>query len=211
MKKADWRPHGSTVDRVTQAEDRDGQELGRRITAYHEAGHVREAVRRGGTVNQIDITTDDEHLIYEGNNHVDIEPEHLGSYAYAGPYVSARILEGPEKLVDVDRVMRYVRQSSADWPILQKALGRTDVTNEVASDAYMREQLGREPEPGEVQPNPETARSWHEDYEDECPEIEALAEKLLAGQREIQLGNVVLVRVGESDCWRRPGWTPPDE
>ncbi|OBG55762.1 hypothetical protein A5703_07380 [Mycobacterium sp. E188] len=183
--------------------------MAREVTAYHEAGHARAAVRRGGTVNQIDITTDDEAGSYEGNNHVDIEPEHLGNYAYAGPYMSARVVEGPEESVDVDRVMRYVRASQTDWPILQEALGRPP-TEEEASDALASEYLpGHKPPPGEVRPDAATATSWHKEYEDDLPEIEGLADKLVAGQQEIQVGDVVLVRVGASDCWRRPGWTPP--
>jgi hypothetical protein len=198
-----------TVDGVMPAEDDQVDGEARRITAYHEAAHARAAVRRGATVNQIDITTDDENGNYEGNNHVDIDPDHLGFYAYGGPWMSARLLEGPEQSVDIDRVMRYVRQSQADWPILQKALGRTDLTDEEASDAYTAAYFDRDPPPGEVQPDGETAKSWHKDLGDEEPEIEDLAEKLLAGQREIQVGDSVLVRVGESDCWRKPGWTPP--
>ncbi|SPM43623.1 hypothetical protein MNAB215_5849 [Mycobacterium numidiamassiliense] len=183
----------------------------RRITAYHEAGHARAAVRRGGTVHQIDITTDDLNGIYDGNTHADIDDVHLGFHAYSGPWVSARYLHAPEESVDIDRVMPFVRYSQADWPMLQKALGRTDVTEDVAFDAYTRHQFDRDPEPGEVRPDAETANSWHQEYEDEWSQIEDLAERLLAGQMEIQVGDSVLVRVGESDCWRRPDYAPPPD
>lgn len=55
------------------------------VTAYHEAGHARAAVRRGASVKMVDISCDDENGNYLGNVEVDIDPAHEGFYAYAGP------------------------------------------------------------------------------------------------------------------------------
>jgi len=175
------------------------------VTAYHEAGHARAAAKRGATVNQIEITTDDVHGNYLGSTYVDIDPAHEAFYAYAGPWVSARLLEGPEKTVDIDRVARYMRESEADWPIFQKAMGRTDVTSDASLQAYMIAMTGGGPPPGEILPDSKLAKRWHRDLDDEWPQIEYLARNLLEGTEEITVGNGVLFQINRT-CWRRPGW-----
>jgi hypothetical protein len=62
----------------------------REITAYHEAGRARPAVRRGATVNQIDISTDDVGGNYLGNTHVDIDPFPRSVLRLGGPWACAR-------------------------------------------------------------------------------------------------------------------------
>jgi hypothetical protein len=175
------------------------------VTAYHEAGHARAAVRRGASVNKIDISCDDENGNYLGNTAVDIDPAHEAFYAYAGPWVSARLINGPEDSVDIGRVMYYLRGSTADWPIFQIALGRTDVTDREAKEAYAVWNYGGDPPPGEVWPDVDVASGWHQDLADEWSEIEALARKMLDGIKEIAVGDGVLVQSNQT-CWRRPGW-----
>lgn len=144
------------------------------ITAYHEAGHARAAVRRGAPVSKIDITTDDEHGRYLGNTEADInDPVHRAFYAYAGPWVSARLTEGPDS-VDIDRVLYHMRASTADWPIFQRAMGRT-VTDRDIAEAEFVWTFGGDPPAGEARPESATARQWHDELAGEWPDIEALA------------------------------------
>jgi hypothetical protein len=178
----------------------------RDVTAYHEAGHARAAARCGATVNRIDISCDDLHFNYLGNTEVDIDPAHEAFYAYAGPWVSARLLYGPEESVDIDRVMYYLRGSTADWPIFQKAMGRNDITDHAANEAYKVWTFGGDPPPGEVRPDADVAKGWHRDLADEWPDIEDLARNLVDGANIIAVGSYVLTQRTQT-CWQRLGWT----
>jgi hypothetical protein len=171
------------------------------ITAYHEAGHARAAVRRRAPVSRIDITTDDEDGRYLGNTEADVNDPDRAFYAYAGPWVSARLIDGPG--VGIDRVLYYMRASTADWPMFQRAMGRTVTDRDIAEAEYVWT-FGGDPPAGEVRPQSTTAQQWHDELADEWTNIEALARALLAKQEVITVGDgPPLVRDEQSSVWRK--------
>lgn len=174
------------------------------ITAYHEAGHARAAVNRGAYVSKIDITTDDEYGRYLGNTEVAglHDPLHRAFYAYAGPWVSARLIGGSDS-VDINQVFYYMRASTADWPLFQSAMGRIVTDREIA-EAEFTWTFGGDPPAGEARPGSAMARQWHDELAGEWPHIEALAHALLAKQQVIPIGDgPLLIREGQSSVWRK--------
>lgn len=121
--------------------------------------------------------------------------------------MSARLIDGPERSVEIDRVMSYLRGSPVDWAKLQRALGRSNLTDCDVADAYAVWTFGGDPPLGEVRPDANPASQWHQELADEWPKIEDLARKMLNEIREVAVGDGVLVRVNPT-CWQRPGWTP---
>ena len=180
----------------------------REVVAYHEAGHACAAVRRGGTVDGIDISFTPERA--RGWTHVDIPTrDDEAFYAYAGSWVDDVLLRPAGESIDVDNLWFRVQGNNDDWGVLQRALGRLDVSD---ADIFGVQIYGGErrlpPPEGEVRPPIETVLQWHDDLDDEWPRIQALAEQLTDGAPEITVGEgPPLQRVSESR-WLRPGFTP---
>ena len=107
-----------------------------------------------------------------------------------------------EDITQQIRVLYYMRASTADWPIFQRAMGRTVTDRDIAEAEYVWT-FGGDPLAGEVRPESATARQWHDELADEWPNIEALAQALLAKQEVITVGDgPPLVRDGQSSVWR---------
>jgi hypothetical protein len=84
-----------------------------------------------------------------------------------------------EDITQQIRVLYYMRASTADWPMFQRATGRTVTDRDIAEAEYVWT-FGGDPPAGEVRPESATARQWHDELADEWPNIEALAQALLA-------------------------------
>jgi hypothetical protein len=70
-----------------------------------------------------------------------------------------------EDITQQIRVLYYMRASTADWPMFQRATGRTVTDRDIAEAEYVWT-FGGDPPAGEVRPESATARQWH----DELPE-----------------------------------------
>jgi hypothetical protein len=97
-----------------------------------------------------------------------------------------------EDITQQIRVLYYMRASTADWPMFQRATGRTVTDRDIAEAEYVWTCGGDLPA-GEVRPESATARQWqwqwHDELADEWPYIEALAQALLAKQEVITVGD----------------------
>jgi hypothetical protein len=182
----------------------------REIVAYHEAGHVCAAVRRGGTVDGIDISFAANRT--RGWNAIAVPAsDDLAFYAYAGSWVDDVLLRPAGEPIDIDELWFRVQGNNTDWGELQRALRGHAVSDDDiwGIQVYADERL---PPPAgfEVRPPIATVLQWHGDLDDEWPRIKALARQLLDGPPEIRIGTgVPLERVSESR-WLRPGYTPDE-
>ena len=181
----------------------------REIVAHHEAAHARAAARRGGTVDGIDISFNpDRARVW---THVEIpSPNDEAFYAYAGSWVDDALLRPAGGPIDVDNLWFRVQGNNDDWGVLQRALGRLDVTDADIFGVQIHAAERRPPPAGEVRPPIAMVLQWHDDLDDEWPRIQALAKQLIDGAAEITVGEgPSLLRVNESR-WLRPGFTPDE-
>jgi hypothetical protein len=189
--------------------------------AHHEAGHAGAAVRCGGTVDGIDISWTPWRA--RGWNHVDIPARECEAfYAYAGSWVDDVLLRPAGEPIDLDNLWFRVQANKDDWAVLQRALGRDDVSHEDITRAEMCGAEGLSPPPpedkggrmsppaGEVRPPTATVLQWHDDLDDEWPRIKALAQRLIDGAAEITVGTGPSLKKVSESCWLRPGFTPDE-
>jgi hypothetical protein len=179
------------------------------IAAFHEAGHARAAVRRGATVNGIDISWIPERA--RGWTDVDNipTPDDLALYAYAGSWVDDVLLRPTGQALDIDELWFRVQGNNDDWGVLQKALGN-DVSAADVFGIQIYAWERRPPPDFEVRPPIATVLQWHEELDDEWPHIQTLAEQLIDAIPIITVGaGPALQKVSESR-WLRPGFTPDE-
>jgi hypothetical protein len=179
----------------------------RYFTAYHEAGHALAAAKcPEGRVDEIDIRFNPFVADERGATKHDHRPEDQAFIIYAGPWAHARAV-WPGETIDLDRVLAFLRSNTDDWVAFQKVHGHNVGPNEVI-------QLGIAASDGGIGPREyRPSLTWHEAAAEVLTrawaEIEELAEKMLAGEREIKLGNGHRL-VREPDVWPPNIWRNPE-
>jgi len=183
-----------------------------RVVAHHEAGHAWAAASRSRHVFEIDITHEDDEYPEAATTTDIINPDDAdyGFLAYGGPWASAQFCAGSATISDIDTVWLWVRNNShTDWPMLQEALGRRNLTTADKEMAFAHGLRGDSGAPaGELRPNKSTTHCWHRELETLRHKITDLAHLMLNGSPTLRLTETnVLVQVAPT-VWRRPGWPP---
>lgn len=178
------------------------------FTAYHEAGHAVAAAKcPDGHVDEIDIRNTPFVETERGGTKHDHRPEDQAFIIYAGPWAHARA-KWPGETIDLDRVLAVLRWNADDWTAFQQVHG-----HEVSANDLMQFQIAATDggiAPPEYWPN----MTWHEEAAEVLvrawPEIQELAEKMLAGEREIVLSNGQRLVREPPNIWPPNIWRNPD-